>query len=244
MLSRNELKLIRSLHRRKERDKSQLFLAEGTKLVSDLIASGLEVVFALSTQEMDGYRVISEENMRDISLLDTPSPTFAVFKKRSHPVEDSNFILALDRVRDPGNLGTILRTADWFGIKKVYLSKESVEPYNPKVVQSSMGAIARVEVVEGVLPVDEWKGRGYAVLGTAMEGQSVMGTGFDWPEKTVLLMGNEGAGLDPAYLPQLNGLVSIPKAHNSQAESLNLSMATGIFLATYFQKQVSGGFSD
>lgn len=241
MLSRNELKFIRSLHRRKERDNSRLFLAEGTKLISDLLASGASAHFLFSTEEAPGFRTIAQDEMRAISLLETPSSAFGVFHQTDLHVADPSFILALDRIRDPGNLGTILRTADWFGLPKVYLSEDSVEPYNPKVVQASMGAIARVDVVRGKLPLAEWSNGGYKLMGTAMDGHSVMDSSFVWPEKTVLLMGTEGAGLDASYAPALDQLISIPKAVGSKGESLNLSLATGIFVANYFQSKTSGG---
>lgn len=246
MLSRQELKMIRALHRRKERDKQGLFLAEGAKLVDDLLRAGLKPRLLLTTTELPPpYVPVSPEEMKTLSLLETPSPRLGIFHKPVAEVSDAPFILALDQVRDPGNLGTILRTAAWFGLKNITLGKGTVDPYNPKTVQASMGAIAGIVPVETNLPeaISQWKAAGYRVLGADMNGTPVFSQNFVWPERTVLVMGNEGEGLSAEIRKLITQTVSIPGAEGSLVESLNVSLATGILLADRFRRGMPGGGS-
>ena len=158
MLTKNQEKLIRSLALRKNRKKSGLFVAEGLKLVTDLISAGLAVqnifltegsseAFAVTEQTIE----LSIQEMKSISFLETPSPVLALFEqpvRLSEFQSDTGLILLLDRIQDPGNMGTLLRSAIWYGVEHIGLVKGCVDAFNPKVVQSSMGALAHLQCVE------------------------------------------------------------------------------------------------
>lgn len=166
--------------------------------------------------------------MQKISLQKNPSGWLAVFEQPKNTEPDqASWVVALDDVQDPGNLGTILRLCDWFGIKHLVCSEDTVDAFNPKVVQASMGSIARVAV--HLVSLDEWLAKQTRpIFGAVLDGLPV-GT-IKWPDQGVILMGNEGQGIRPERAKFITDRVSITGAPNKGAESLNVAMATGILL--------------
>jgi TrmH family RNA methyltransferase len=248
MISRNRLKYVASLHQKKQRDEEGLFIVEGEKLVQELLQSSWRIDSVYATADLaDFYRrndsksaieEVSAQELQKMSSLKTPNKTLAVVHipepgKIDFPAED-RLILALDEVRDPGNLGTILRLADWFGVGQVLCSTGTVELYNPKTVQATMGSIFRVKVCYGSLEemLQEGKLKGYRVNAAVLDGENIYG--LKKIEREILLMGNESRGISSTLLAMANRKISIP-AHPrwSGAESLNVSMATAILCAEF-----------
>jgi len=228
MLSKNQIKLINSLSHKKFRDEYRLFVAEGEKLVNDLMPY-FECVL----------EVADAEDLRKVSQLNTPSSMLAVFKQReqlSIEQDASSLVLALDSVQDPGNLGTIIRTADWFGIRNILCSRQTADVYNSKVVQSTMGALARVNVVycdlEKVL--SEYKQNGWNVYGTFLEGSSIYETDLK-RQKSIIVMGNEGNGISEKIKQLVTDKLLIPSFPKGEptSESLNVAIATAITLSEF-----------
>ncbi|MEE4256345.1 MAG: RNA methyltransferase [Bacteroidales bacterium] len=240
MISKAQIKQIQSLKQIKFRREYGLFVAEGKKIVEELILSDIHVkeVFGLAEwvegkQEITGKRNIvvhqvSQKDLERISGLSTPNQALAVCRIPEWHLEhisDTPVQLALDSIRDPGNLGTIIRTADWFGLKEIICSDDCVDAYNPKVVQATMGSIARVKVIYTDLP-EYLAGCGKNVFATILDGDSI----FDKsPGAGVFVIGNESKGIRQEVLQHATNMVSIPS--HGGAESLNASVATGIILA-------------
>ena len=236
MISKNEIKLIRALKGKKERDKTNLFVAEGVKLVEHLLTQGIQQKFLFFSSAYRGGNLqiaqqISDAEMKQISLLDTASPLLGVFEKPKprHNLK-GNLILALDDVRDPGNMGTIIRLADWFGVKNILCSLNCVDIYNPKTVQSTMGSLANANIVSVKLDekLIELKNEGYQIIGAEMNGTEM--NVFAPPKNWVLVMGNEAHGIRPEIQEILNESITIKKAKSATAESLNVATATAIIL--------------
>jgi TrmH family RNA methyltransferase len=236
-LSKNQLKLITSLQQKKYRVKSNLFFAEGVKVVDEFLDSNLELeqIFCIddsSFKNREKVSLISGEELKKISALKTPNNVLALFKiPSSKLIKTDGLVLALDEVNDPGNLGTIIRLCDWFGIEQLVCSKGTVNCYNPKVVQASMGSLTRVNIVytnlESYLKATE-KPK-YASL---MNGENVYKSKL--PQDAVLVMGNEANGISKPILELLNNSVSIPRFGDlKQAESLNVATATAILLSEF-----------
>src|SRR3970282_299983 len=184
MVSKNQIKLITSLQQKKYRFTNQLFFAEGIKVIQELLESNFELIHLYTTQNdfeevsNDKKIMISESDLKKISALATPNTCLAVFKiPTEKKILESGLILALDSIRDPGNLGTILRLCDWFGIEQLICSKDAVDIYNPKVVQATMGSIARVNVnyVDLESFINKTK---LAVYGTFMDGTKIFNMDF------------------------------------------------------------------
>ncbi|WP_298064638.1 RNA methyltransferase [uncultured Rikenella sp.] len=236
MLTKAEIKRIRSLGDKASRRAEGLFVAEGEKLVGELLASGFSVRAV--------YRVgenVSPAEMGRISFLRTPTPVLAVAEIPSFPeagrLSAAGLALALDDVQDPGNLGTILRLADWFGVRDVYCSPATADCWSPKVVQATMGAILRVRVHYGPLlrllgmAADE----GLPVYGTFLEGENIYTCGLS-PDKGLIVMGNEGRGVSREIAARVTRKLFIPPYPPSApatAESLNVATATGIVLSEF-----------
>ena len=238
MLSKNQIKLITSLQQKKQRFANQLFFAEGIKVIQELVESNFELVHLYTTQndfeEVSNDKKISitEGDLKKISTLSTPNSCLAVFKiPAEKKIIESGLILALDSIRDPGNLGTILRLCDWFGITQLLCSKETVDIYNPKVVQATMGSIARVNVnyidlesyiIQTKLPV----------FGTYMEGSNIYKTNL--PQEGIIVMGNEANGISTEIENLIKNRLSIPRFGTLQkTESLNVATATAIILSEF-----------
>ncbi len=234
MVSKNQLKLIKNLHQKKYRNQYQLFFVEGIKTVNELLKSDFEVdglyVVGDSAAQFSSLAttIISEKDLKKISALRSPSGVLGVFKMpKPKKVLAQDWIVALDEVRDPGNLGTVIRLCDWFGIEHLICSKGTVDCYNPKVLQATMGSIARVNIV-------------YEDLGTLIEGTElpVFGAFMDGanvhheklPEAGILLMGNEANGISDAVAQNIQKKIGIPQFGDPSAESLNIATATAILL--------------
>jgi len=249
MISKAKIKLIQSLKRKKYREKHKLFVVEGEKSIKDLLQAGMKAVDFFVVPELMEYAVfsdfkpeeISKEEMKKISFLSTPGNLLAVFEIPEYSLDESfrfDFILALDDVQDPGNLGTIIRVADWFGIKAIVCSNNTADVFNPKVVQATMGSIARVQVHYVDLSDFLKKAKNeYMIYGSFMEGDSVYET--DFSKKKILIMGNEGKGISTEIEKFIAQKVSIPlfAKGNSVPESLNVAMATGIILSEIKRKE-------
>ena len=228
MISKNKIKLIHSLETKKGREKAGLFVAEGPKVVNDLLHAGFtsENIFE------------DIEDIKKISFLQHPQSMLGVFKlpRNEHYTEFSitQLVLALDGVQDPGNFGTIIRVADWFGIKDIFCSLDTADCWNPKVVQATMGSIARVQLhyvdlnkmVES-LPAD------YPIYATLLDGENIYKQ--ELSHHGMIVMGNEGKGISPILRTKINRKLYIPNYSSNEdtAESLNVAIATSIVCAEF-----------
>ncbi|RRQ47823.1 RNA methyltransferase [Maribacter algicola] len=234
MVVKSELKLIKNLQQKKYRNEKGLFVMEGKKAVEELLESGFEVFKLYSMdQKLRGswasqVQAISMKELKQVSSLKNPNGVLGVFYKKSIPSLDMDgWTLVLDDVQDPGNLGTIIRLCDWFGIENIICSKETVDCYNPKVLQATMGSIVRVNIFYMDL-AEFLKSAEVPVFGTFMEGENIHKTKL--PEKGILIMGNEGNGISEPIRSLCNHEISIPQFGKKTTESLNVATATAIFL--------------
>ena len=235
-LSNNEIKRIKSLSQKKFRDEYGLFVAEGEKIVDEALRSGYEIESVYRREE------IGEDRMSRISQLSSPSPVLAVIRKpeaEQIQIPSKGLFLGLDTLRDPGNLGTVIRIADWFGINAIFASYDTVDVFNPKVVQSTMGAIFRVRfhycdlesVCKGFMEA------GGRVYGTFLDGKDIyscnLETGLDCPVMAV--MGNESEGISDRISKIVSDRLFIPPypADEPGSESLNVSVATAVTVAEF-----------
>ncbi len=238
MVSKNQIKLITSLQQKKYRKQEQLFFAEGVKVVQELLNSNFELQDLFTTNQdfltvsKDKVHAISDTELKKISALTTPNTCLAVFKMpKSKDLVEKGLIVALDDVRDPGNLGTIIRLCDWFGIETLFCSEESVDIFNPKVVQATMGSISRVNVVYGNLEAFLTKTK-LPVFGTFMDGKNIYQEKL--PNEGVIIMGNEANGISDAIEKLVSERIAIPRFGNLQVtESLNVATATAIILSEF-----------
>src|SRR5688572_13675528 len=243
MLSKTYTKHIQSLHHKKGRDAAHSFIAEGNKVVMELLHSGKFKCEQLLGREdwmkdheveirrfyKGPFEIIDATDLEKISALTTPNNVVGVFKKAEakKPVMRDQLVLALDTIQDPGNLGTIIRIADWFGVKEIVCSPNSVEMYNPKVVQSTMGSLGRVNVnyleLANLLQSDpDLRIYAAALNGRSLKELSPMKHG-------ILIVGNESKGIGEELLALANEKITIPRV--GEAESLNAAVATGIILS-------------
>lgn len=247
MIAKSEIQLVRSLADKRARTETGLFIAEGAKLIGELRASTLRIhrIYALEgVFNGPDVTTVSSKEMERLSLLKTPSDSLAVVeipRRRLEPERLSrSLVLALDDVQNPGNLGTIVRLADWFGIGDVVCSESTADCFNPKVVQATMGAILRVRVhycdLEAYLAAEH--AAETPIYGTFLEGENIYRT--ELTPTGIILMGNEGRGITPACAAQVTRKLFIPPypAERHATESLNVAMATGIVCAE-FRRQAS-----
>ena len=234
MVVKSELKLIKNLQQKKYRNENGLFVMEGKKAVEELLESGFKVYKLFSTgQELQGSKgtaveTISMKDLKQISSLKNPNGVLGVFHKKTvSKIKMEAWTVVLDGVQDPGNLGTIIRLCDWFGIEDLICSNETVDCYNPKVVQATMGSIARVNIFYTDL-TDFLNATKVTVYGTFMEGERIHKTSL--PEKGILVMGNEGNGISETIRKLCDHEISIPQFGKKVTESLNVATATAIFL--------------
>ena len=229
MITNAEIKDIRSLREKKFRDEYGLFVVEGEKMVQEALMSGFEVVRVWRKDE------IGENAMSRISQFSTPSPVLAVVSKPQPAglVLERGLYLALDSVRDPGNMGTIIRLAEWFGISTIFASADCVEIWNPKVIQASMGSIFRVKAVTSDIPdiCRRFKDKGMKVYGTFLDGTDMYGMELD--KEGLIVMGNESNGVSDEVAEEVNARLYIPSYGGSKAESLNVAVATAVTLAEF-----------
>ncbi|OCA79450.1 RNA methyltransferase [Chryseobacterium contaminans] len=241
MLTAHTIKVLQSLDKKKFRQKYNLFLVEGNKIICELFNSNFKVKEILSTdpQKLDRTDIpithISENELKKISFLKTPKDSVAVcYIPEEKPWLDKKIQLVLDGIQDPGNLGTIIRLADWFGIEQIICSEDTVDVYNPKVIQATMGSFTRVNMVYTDL-VEYLSKTENVNVGTDMDGENIYT--FEKPEKINLILGNEGNGMRPETEKLLQKCITIPRFGKSQStESLNVSMAAGIILGQLFSK--------
>ncbi|QRM88170.1 RNA methyltransferase [Lacinutrix sp. WUR7] len=238
MLTKSQIKLITSLKQKKYRQQEGLFVAEGLKTIKELLHSSLKLqhIFTTASFNMDlnEETIITEKELKKISFLTTPNKALAIFKiPDTSPVRNNNnnLIVALDDVRDPGNLGTIIRLCDWFGVADLVCSTATVDCYNPKVIQATMGSITRVNV--NYLNLETFlKESNTNVFGAFMDGENVYKS--ELPNQGVLVLGNEANGISPAVEALVTKRISIPRFGQLQAtESLNVATATAILLSEF-----------
>ena len=240
MISKNKIKYIRSLELKKNRNKEGKFVAEGFKVVDDLLALQPADLIVATSEWLKGKQLaaqtevieVTEEELKKVSFLQHPQQVLAVFKQAQDgdfSINTSELNLALDGVQDPGNLGTIIRIADWFGITHIYCSQDTADVYNPKVVQATMGSIARVKVEYGnLLGLVESLPADVPVYGTLLDGDNIYQQQLE--NRGLIVMGNEGKGISPALAKKVNRRLLIPNFPEGRAtaDSLNVAIATAI----------------
>lgn len=233
MISKNQAKLIRSLDTKKARHKSGLFAAEGPKIVGDLIEEGFDLV-----EKFEGDEVAK------VSFLQHPQNVLALFRIPDRDADaqgwipDSELALALDGVQDPGNLGTIIRVADWFGIRHIYCSMQTADCWSPKVVQATMGSIARVRLhYTDLVRLADSLADDYPIYGTLLDGNDIYDSTLT--PNGLIVMGNEGNGLTPEMRKRVNRRLLIPNypAGRATADSLNVAIATAITCSEFRRRK-------
>jgi TrmH family RNA methyltransferase len=239
MLIKSQVKYIQSLSHKKLRDEEGVFVAEGPKLINELLSAGLPLQQLYGVKEWIEGQVqpmtnsiteISQSELERISGLQTPNQVLGIFKKPAlvtHPPERNTVSLMLDTIQDPGNLGTIIRCADWFGISQIFCSVDCADAYNPKVVQASMGSIARVQVMYGTLAQLLAEAPDVPTYAAVLHGTDVRK--LPPIKEGVIIIGNESKGISDALLALSRNRVTIPRY--GKAESLNAAVATGIILS-------------
>lgn len=253
MISKNQLKYVHSLHLKKERENSRQFLVEGSKGVLEAVSGPFEIVALYALPEWiaghpelnlpAGLRPesVTLSEMERMTALSTPSPAIAVLKMRETgtTVTDSfaGLTLVLDEIQDPGNLGTIIRIADWFGIRRVVCSQGTVDLYNPKVIQATMGSFCRVEILVADLPsLFATQAHPGKIYGAFLEGKNIYEQQLE--ETAMIIIGNESRGISPAVEKFVTDKITIPSYtfnHDEEhhAESLNAAIATAVVCAEF-----------
>ena len=238
MVSKNQIKLITSLQQKKFRQLHKLFIAEGVKVIQELLDSNFVLEHLYVTESIfeslnnKSKTVITESELKKISCLSTPNNCLALFAipETEKPIS-SGLIVALDAVRDPGNLGTIIRLCDWFGVDQLWCNEQTVDLYNPKVVQATMGSLARVKVHYLDLEKEIQKAN-LPVFGTFMDGENIYQSNL--PSEGILILGNEANGISTGIEKLVTSRLAIPRFGNLQkTESLNVATATAIFLSEF-----------
>lgn len=251
MLSKNKIKFITSLHKKKQRDLNQMFICEGEKIAEIIIDSDFPVKEIFATEKWNYSNnkypttIISYQELKKISTLKNPNNVLTIvpYLKSELKIEEiaGTVSLVLHDIRDPGNLGSIIRTADWFGIKNIICSKESVEIYNPKVIQSTMGAIFSVNVFYTDLNnlfEKMKKYHGFQIVGTYMKGENVYQ--YHFPDKGFLVFGNESSGIGKELEKSIDQKIHIPpySKTSKSSESLNISSALAIICSEFRRSQM------
>jgi TrmH family RNA methyltransferase len=246
MISKSQISFIKSLHQKKIRKEHGLFIVEGLKSIQEFINSEYVVDSVYCTEnlmpKLDNLSRkikpvgITESELSRISALSTPQAILAVVQIPQQTdlnikKLDGSFILALDGVQDPGNLGTIIRTADWFGLNTILCSKDTAEVYNPKVVQASMGSLSRVNIIYTDLG-DVFSQINIPVYGALLDGKSIYET--DFGQEGIILLGNEGNGISEYLIEKINYPITIPRY--GKAESLNVAISASIFCSELRRK--------
>ncbi len=249
-LSRNKIKLIRSLKEKKFRDEHQLFVAEGDKLVSELLKNSRCYFLAALPEWLDTHPdisadeiiIASEVELNRATFMKTPPPVIALFHQPNHGIEQldikGGISLALDGVQDPGNVGTIVRIADWFGIEQIICSSDTADIYNPKTVQATMGAIARVKVIYTDMARFLREQEQLPIYGTFLDGHNIYKEVL--PDTGIVVLGSEGKGISREVEKRVTRRLYIPSFPPGRAtsESLNVATAAAIICSEFRRGQV------
>ena len=236
MLNKRDIKLIKSLRLKKHRLTNKLFVVEGKKSISEFIQSNFSL-FKLFSIDQQYFNLeskstqITESDLKRISFLTNPDDHLAVFRiPEKKIIDDSKLLLGLDGINDPGNLGTIIRTCDWYNITDIICSNDSVDCFNPKVVQSAMGSLSRVNIT--YLDLKKYlSSKSFNKIGTFLNGESIFETKINF-DKGILVFGNEANGISSKVENELKQKITIPRNNsNNYPESLNLSNSVGIILS-------------
>lgn len=243
MLSKNQIKLINTLQQKKYRNKKGLFIVEGKKSINEFLISDFELDFLFFTkdfsidfqvQEIQSFKkiLITKTELKKISSLKNPNQVLAIFKiPKKNRLIDNGLILVLDNVKDPGNLGTIIRLSDWFGIKQIICSLETVDCYNTKVVQASMGSLTRVNLVYTNLQ-KYLENTNLPIYVTLLQGENIYKNNL--PSQAIIVMGNEANGVSKCIISLATHKITIPHFSKiTQTESLNVAMASSIVLSEF-----------
>lgn len=235
-MTKKEIAEIKKLAQKKYRYEQGLFVAEGQKAIKEIIDAGfhIEMLYATNQNELPvkNASTISTAEMERISFLQTPTSYFALVRIpqsiSKYRISEDEFTLVLDEVQDPGNLGTIIRLADWFGISRIVCSTNTADCFNPKVVQATMGAIARLKIIYCNLHevLKDARSRNISIFGTFMNGDNIYT--IKLPRYGVLVMGNEGSGISKEIEPLVTQRLTIPSFKTENVESLNVAIATAI----------------
>jgi len=256
MFTKNQAKLIKSLQEKKNRMELSLFLVEGEKSVSELLNSDFEIDFILTTTEFfdkygekireksNSYEIVNQFELEKVGTFATNDAALAVVKQKLNrhiEIGNNEIVIALDEIKDPGNLGTIIRIADWYGIKNIVASKETVDFYNPKVITATKGSFTRVNIFYTELN-DFLSLQKLPILGAFLDGENIHKTKF--PSSGILLMGNESSGVSYELEQLITKKITIPayeKVHPNdslvgRAESLNVAIATAVILDNWLKQ--------
>lgn len=245
MLSLNKIKYVQSLQSKKNRQKYDIFVAEGEKIAEEILNHqniSIEYIFGTTNwieknevllKKFDNITFeVTEQELKKISMLTTPNQVLIVAKQLKFEIDKSiihkDLVLYLDGIQDPGNMGTILRIADWFGIKYVFCSDTCVDVYNPKVIQATMGAFLRIKTKE--IDIEEIINSDLPIYGALLEGNNIFKEKLQ--QNGIIIIGNEGKGISPSLQSKITHPIFIP-AYNNGAESLNAAIATGIICALF-----------
>lgn len=236
LVSKSQTKLITSLQQKKYRDQTGLFVAEGPKVIAELLNDGMRLHSFFSTDASqitaENHFLLNEAELKKISFLKSANTSLAIFEiPKTKPIQDSGLIVALDAVRDPGNLGTIIRLCDWFGVRQLICSEDTADCFNPKVVQATMGSLARVQIhyvsLSGFLEETT-----LPIYGGFMDGKNVYSEKL--PQTGILVMGNEANGVSKEIIQKITHKITIPRFGSLQkTESLNVATATAILLSEF-----------
>ncbi len=241
MISINQKKYIKSLQQKKYRNLHKVFIVEGLKSIHDFLKSAYPLDIVYSTKALDAVDqnktvLVNQKELKSISLLKHPKDALAVFKiKENKILPTSGFIIALDDIQDPGNLGTIIRTADWFGVRDIVCSQNTVDCYNPKVIQASMGSLAHVNIFYVELE-NYLEKSSIPTYGAFMQGNSIYKASV--PNDMILVVGNEGNGIREEIEKKIGNRLHIPAHKNSKAESLNAAIATSVILGELHREKL------
>ncbi|OFX79023.1 MAG: hypothetical protein A2X12_05885 [Bacteroidetes bacterium GWE2_29_8] len=251
MISHSKIKLIRSLDNKKSRKEFGLFVVEGEKIVKELIDNNnynIQELYALPEWILQNEKLINDRNLivfdvnsqtlTKISNLNSPNKVLALVNQQSKQIDLKLLVdkitLMLDDINDPGNLGTIIRIADWFGIENIICSKDTVDFYNPKVIQATMGSFARINVYyTDLMNFIKQNNSFFNLYGSFIEGENIYKT--ELKENSIIIMGNESRGISEVLKPYIANKINIPlyNSNTSHAESLNVAIATGIICAEF-----------
>jgi TrmH family RNA methyltransferase len=237
-ISKSQLKIITSLSQKKYRQKHQLFIAEGLKVVNELLNSSFKIDTLFATDDfqtdisLDKIIRISDKDLQKISTLKSPNKVLGLFViPDEKPLQKNGLTIVLDTINDPGNLGTIIRLCDWFGVSQLLCSAETVDCYNQKVVQASMGSLTRISIK--YIDIEVYlKETNLPTFIADMDGENVYKTAL--PKEAILIMGNEANGVSDKIKTLIKNKISIPRfGENQETESLNVATASAILLSEF-----------